>query len=512
MRLPFPERLRWKNVLVYALVLFVGMLATGTDVRFAALVVVFALLFCGAVNRGGGLYYPSGAYIFFNGVLICLLGVTYKTFFLFEAGESNLRSPIATMLVYCGGMAGMWAAVWFSKRLTPKRGFLSGLVSIETMKQSAIGCLIAGSFLILSITGVQKGGSLGAALAETNRFPQFAIMLGTIYEVHASKGKRAWNWIVLVQGVILFGYGVVNTSKEGMFLGPVTWLISAIAARYDFKPRLLIGIGIFSFLMVYYMVPYSQYVRNFRDHDLSQAANRATTLEYIFRLGEVRQLYLDENAAADYFSGPHFYNSNQGLLDRLAAIGMDDALVDRTEQGFVFGLYPVYHGIINTVPTFIWPGKPGFATGNTYGREISVLAADDTTTGISFSPEADAYHEAKWLGIFVVMPLICFVYFLANDAFVGSARDSPWPLLLIVLASHIAPEGGLDSMLLQVVEGSIGIMFMAFFIRYVMPLAIRLATGGEKTVVRRTMDFRLGSKPLNRAPAPEPAVSGTPTP
>ncbi len=512
MRLPFPERFRWKSVLIYAFVLFIGMMATGTDIRFAALVVVFTFLFAGAVNQSGGVYYASGSFIFFNGVLICLLGVTFKTFFLFQRGESNLRSPLVTMLVYCGGMAAMWAAVAVSKRLTPRRGLLSGLVNMSTMRQSAIGCLIVGNFFILTISGIQKGGSLGAAIAETNRFPQFAIMLATIYEVQASNGRRAWNWIVIVQGVILFAYGVVYTSKEGMFLGPVTWMVSAIAARYDFKPRLLIGMGIFSFLMVYYMVPYSQYVRNFRDRDQSRSVNQATALDYIFRLGEVRQLYLDETNGTDYSLGPHFYNESHGLMDRLAAIGMDDALIDRTEQGFVFGLYPTYHGIINTVPTFIWPGKPQFFTGNTYGRELGVLGPDDVSTGISFSPQADAYHQAKWLGLLVVMPLICFAYFLANDTFVGSAKDSPWPLLLIVLASHIGAEGGLDAMILQIVEGSIGIMFMAFVIRYVLPLAIRLGTGGEKTIVRKTIEFRLGSKPLGRPVSAESNPTGSSTP
>lgn len=512
MRFPFPERFEWKNVLLFTVVLFIGMIVTGTDVRFALLVSLFTFLFAGAVNRAGGLYYASGAYIFFNGVLLCLLGVLYKTFFLFEPGESHLLAPLTTMAVYCGGMAGMWMAVWASKKLSPRRGFLSSFVNYSTMKQSAIGCLILGNLLLLVISGNQKGGSLGAALAETNRFPQFAIMLATIYELHISNGKRAWNWIVITQGILLFAYGVIYTSKEGMFLGPVTWALAAISAKYDFKPKLLLGGGLFLFFMVYYMVPYSQYVRNFRDRDNSRQANQTTTLDYIFRLNEVRQLYLEGSENDGYVTGPHFYDKEQGLMDRLAAISYDDALIDRTDQGFVFGLYPVFHGIINTVPTFIWPSKPPFFTGNVYGREIGALGPDDVTTGISFSPQADAYHEAKWLGIFVIMPLVCFVYFLANDSFVGSTRDSPWPLLLIVLASHIAPEGELDAMLLQVVEGSIGIMFMATLIRYVMPLVVRLSTGGERTVVRRTMQFRLGSGPLGRPKTPDPEATGSSTP
>ena len=478
--------------------LFVGQLATGTDVRFAVGISLFIILFAAAFNQAGGLYYPSGAFIFFNGVLTLLLGVTYKVFLL-ERGESHLLSPYLSIMVYCGGMASMWGAVAISKRFTPRRGLLTSFVNKDTMMQSAIGCFVLGSFFILAFGSVQqKGGSLGAAISETNRFPQFAIMLATTYELRISNGRRAWNWLVITQSLILFALGVIYTSKEGMFTGPITWLITVVAARFNFKPKLLIGGALFAFFMVYYMVPYSQYVRVFRDKTNSRVANQTTTLDYIFRLNEVRALYLDSEEKSDYDKLPHLYDKSQGLMDRLCALGMDDSIIARTEDGFVFGLYPTYHGIVNTIPTFLWHDKPFFFTGNEYGRELGVLAADDFTTGVSFSISADGFHEAKWLGLFVVLPLICFAYFLANDSFVGSAKDSPWPLLLIILASHMGPESALDGLLLQVAEGSIGILFMALVIRYLLPLAVRVMTGGERTVVRRTRDFRLGAQPLGR--------------
>ena len=500
-------------MLLFTTLLFVGEIATGTDIFFALLMALFLVLFTGAVNRGGGLYYASGAYIFFNGVLLVILGMTYKVFLL-EPAESHLQAPITTMLVYCGGMASMWLAVAASKKLTPRRGLLSSFVSQQTMMQSAIGCFLLGNFFIVIFGGSYQGaGSVGAAISETNRFPQFAIMLATTYEIRVSNGRRAWNWVVITELIILFGLGVISSSKEGMFLGPVTWMVTAIAAGYNFKPRLLIVAGSFAFFMLYYMVPYSQYVRNFRDKEGSRAANQAVALEYIFRLNDVRELYLTEyEDPTIYTRGPHLYDRSQGLVDRLTAIAMDDALVDRTAQGFVFGLWPTYHGVLNTVPTFLWKNKPQFFTGNEYGRELGVLSVDDLSTGIAFSPEADVFHQAKWFGIFVVMPLVCFVYFLANDSFAGSVKDSPWPLLLVILATHLAPEGGIDTILLQVVEGSIGIMFMALVIRYVLPLGVRVMTGGEKTVVRKTIDFRLGAQPLARSEGTEPAAANAGTP
>lgn len=507
MRFPYPERFRWKSVFLFTVLLFVAELAVGTDVRFAALVSLFTVLFAGGVNRAGGLNYASGAYIFFNGLLICLLGVVFKTLLL-EPGETHLKAPYTTMLVYCGGMASMWLAAEANHLLRPRRGFLSSFVNQDTMMQSAIGCFVMGLGITLVFSGPRVGGSVGAALSEVNRFPQFAIILATLHAIRVSGGRRAWNWLVIAQVVILFSFGVLYTSKEGMFQGPVTWLVTAVAARFDFKPKLIFGGAVFMFVMIFYMVPYSQYVRLFRDE--SNSVNRAVTLDYLFRLDEVRGLYKDSLEASDAFETvPHYYNAPQGLMDRLAAISMDDAIINRTQEGFVFGIYPTYHGIINMVPTFIWRNKPFFFTGNEYARELGFLPADDVTTGVSFSPQADSYHQAKWYGIFIIMPLVCFAYFLANDSFVGSVRDSPWPLLLIILAAHLAPEGGIDSMLLQVAEGSIGILFMAVVIRYVLPLLIRVASGNEKTIVRKTLDFRQAPQPRRRAESTQ-ANSATP--
>ena len=46
--------------------------------------------------------YPSGSFIFFNAMLTCIVGLTYKLF-LGEPGNSNLRDPVSTMLAYCAG-------------------------------------------------------------------------------------------------------------------------------------------------------------------------------------------------------------------------------------------------------------------------------------------------------------------------------------------------------------------------------------------------------------------------
>ena len=507
MRLPYPERFSWKYILLLILALFLGQAVTGTNVYFSLLVSAYILLWVGAFNTAGGMYYTSGAFIFFTGMLVVIVGMTFKVT-TGEFGESHLLSPNKTMSVYCAGMAAMWGAAFFSRRLSPRRGLLANIAANETMMSAAIGCFIFGAVLqVIFGSEYATTGTIGSAVRQFNRFPQMAILLATTYELSKSNQRRAANWVVYCGVGWLFCWGVIYSSKEGMFVGPVTWILASWAGGFNFKPKYLLVGGVFVWFMLYYMVPYSAYVRNFRDKDGSRAANQATALEYIFKLGEVRKLVYETETADDYLYAPHLYNHEHGLIDRMSMMAYDDAIIDRTDQGFVFGLYPVYHAILNAVPRFIWKNKPFFFTANEYGRELGVIGDDDVTTGISFSPVADAYHEAMWFAVLVVWPIVIFVYFFVTDAMVGSVRYSPWPLLPIALVSHLAPEGMVDGVILQITEGTIGMLVVAWTVRYVFPMSMRLLTGNERTVVRKTTDFKIGiPKSITGVDAKNPAI------
>ena len=497
MRLPYPERFSWKYILLLILALFLGQAVTGTNVYFSLLVSAYILLWVGAFNAAGGMCYTSGAFIFFTGMLVVIVGMTFKVT-TGEAGESHLLSPIKTMSVYCAGMAGMWLAASLSRRLTPRRGLLANIAANETMMTAAIGCFIFGAILqVIFGSEYASSGTVGSAIRQFNRFPQVGILLATTYELNRSDQRRAGNWVVYAGVAWLFAWGVIYSSKEGMFIGPVTWILAAWAGGFNFKPKYLFWGGLFVWFMMYYMVPYSAYVRNFRDKDGSRGANQTTALEYIFKLGEVRKLALEGNSTEDYLYAPHLYNHEYGLIDRMSMMAYDDAIIDRTDQGYVFGLYPVYHAILNVVPRFFWHDKPFFFTANEYGRELAVIGEDDVTTGISFSPIADAYHESTWFAVLIVFPLIIFVYFLVTDSIVGSTKFSPWPLLPIALVSHLAPEGMVDGLILQITDGTLGMLIVAWTVRYIFPMTIRLLTGTERTVVRKTPVVKLGFTPLS---------------
>lgn len=483
-----------KWVALFATVLLLAQLAEHTEAAFAMLSFCYIFIFAFAFNLAGGFYFPSGAWILLNGTLTVVIGVVYKLF-VNEPGENNLGNPTKTMFLFCVAMAMYGLAAYLSSVTRPKQALMETASQGEQMKKAAIGCLIAGWFLAYATLGGDRASaSLASAFAQLNHFLRMAIILGTVYEIKASHGKRSANWIVWLAGVYPFFMGLAYFSKEGMFLPLSTWLVPAIVLRFNFSRFQVIGIGLALTFMFYYLVPYSQVGRQSRDPDGNVMNNIKAMPQYLEHLGDVRKVYLETAVVEDRKDVPHFYTKDQGLFDRLQMLAYDDAMIKYTDEGNVFGLYPTYASFANSVPHFLWKDKPNFSTGNTFGRELGVISDDDLSTGISFSPMADAYHEATWFGVLVLLPFTMYLLFFVADSLSGDVRKAPWGLLYIAIFTHIAPEGLLQGQIYTLVYGSEAVIFVTLAAKYVMPLLTNLLTGGERTRVRRTMQFPVAGR------------------
>ena len=510
MRFPLPERFELRGTIVFIVLIAVAQRIEGTDATFSLLTSLYIALFALAFNVGGGLYFLAGAYIFFNGTLAAIFGIVYKIL-VAEPGQSNLTEPNTTMEVYCLGMAGMLFAAALSRRLVPKQAIFSNMVADGSMKQAAAGCLIVGVLIqVLTAGGGQKSASISSALGQVNHFIQMAIILGTSYEIQHSKGKRSSNWIVWIAGLWLFFFGVIVFSKEGMFISLFSWLVPAVVLRFDFSRKQIIGGLIVGFVVIHYLVPFSQYGRNLRTE--GGGANAVGAFELLSHPERTRQLSLEKEGEQDDEGAPHYYNNPQGLADREQMLAIDDALIAYTDQGNYRGIEPTINAFENVVPHFIWRNKPTGLTGNEYAHEINLLSEDDDTTGISFSPAADAYHQAGFLGVLLIIPFVTFVLFLVGDTIAGDTRKSPWGLLFVALSSHLAPEGLVGGAVYLATYGAFAVILIALFARYLLPIVANLLTGSERTRVRRTMEFRPAARgsrinPLLRQSDPESPVN-----
>lgn len=497
MRIPFAERIRFKYAVMFAVFIFLAQMLEGTNLAFSVLCAAFICLSCIAFNMARGFLYPSGAFIFFNAMLTCIVGFTYKIL-LNEPGDSHLQEPNTLMLAYCLSMVVYGVVATFTRKLAPSPGLLSGMSTGESMKKAAVGALLLGGFLeALSLNGTTPGSFL-AAVRQLNLFMQMSILLATFYQVKKTNGRESSNWVVwtAVTWGVFFG-GVLGSSKAGFLTAPVTWVIAAITAGYDFRRKQIIGIVFAIVFFQVFLVPYSQTARNFREETPTLAGNLHTAEQLLGDIGQTRATYQEDakNAAAESGNQFSYYERPQGFFDRLNIMGPDDALFAYTDEGNYEGLMPTYISLLNVIPHFLWQNKPVFYAGNEYGREIGIIDDQNEGTGISFSPTADAYHQVGWYGL-ALLAVIIFVLFMVMDGLSGDLRLAPWGLLFTVLMAHSANEGMIGGQIYIFTYVALGVVIVALMSKYVLPIVSGVITNTDRTRVVQTRTFQAMTKPV----------------
>jgi hypothetical protein len=485
-RLPFPERVSLTPVIVFAIVLCTLQIYQGTAPLFSLCSFLFIIVAAIAFNVAGGITRPSGAYILSFAVLAVIVGLTWKAV-VGEPADSNLQAPMVTIEVYLASMCSMLGAVFVSRRLTTKRALLANFVTDQSMQSATMGCLVTGLVLSITLTLVPRSarepGTILSGLLQLNRFLPMAIFLGVIHAIRRSGGTSSISLPVLIAGGVSFALGVLGFSKEGIITPFVCWLVAASSQRYKVSLPQIAG-GIFvAFFIFHYLVPYSQYGRNYGTASFS--SNLDVSLAMLSDLGGVRREYegIEVEDEQDELVRGYFTN-HQGFFDRLQMIGPDDGLIAFTESGTVAGLTPIYISFANLIPHFIWKNKPSFNAGNFYAHQMGFLADEDDTTGISFSPAGEAFHLMRWNGVLIVAPLLWIMLFAWFDSLCGDVRKSPWGLLIMVVFAHAAPEGGVGIVIYTMGYGTIALVFAAFAATYLMPIFGEIVAGPSKRTVR----------------------------
>ena len=504
MRIPVPTRFNLKHVAIFAAILFLAQQINGTTIVFSVLTLLFLALFVAAFHIAGGLVYPSGAWIFFFATLTALVGITYKNF-IGEAGQSNLQSPNVTLGAYCVGMAGMGVAAYFTRLFRPKQPLLANIAVGEGMRSAAGGCLVLA--LVLHFSAVILPGSLYTAVTQVNHFAVMAMLLAIYYEIQVSNGSRSMNWIAWVSAADIFFYGLLAFTKEGIFTPALAWFLPCVVLGYNFRKRQLIGFVLAIAFGFYYLVPYAQIGRSERTN--TTEGNFAAAIKYLSDLNATREMYLADQGDRESGDGAvQYFNKPQGFFDRLQMLDYDDALITYTDQGHHIGFAPTVVDYMNLIPRVFYPNKPFINVGNSYARELGIIPADDTTTGISFSPVGDAYHQLGWYGVALLIPGVLFILFFVTDSLTGDVRVAPWGLLSIIVFAHVAPEELLAGSIYTTGYGTFAVVVVALLARYVLPSVSALFTGGNRVDVRRAGKIAM---PLPR-PRERVEPSSTPTP
>jgi hypothetical protein len=475
MRLEFPDRIPLGKAVGCAAGLAAIQLFQHTTPSFVFLFFGFVVVTVAAFNSAGGFSRPSGVYIFWFALLAVIFGVVGKAF-LGEPANSNLRVPETTMAVYVASMLMMWLAAAISRKLTRNSQGLALVLGANhiNLRYSAVGCMVMGVFLIMvnEFSPQSAGGTL-SALNQINYFLPLGIILGTIDVLQRSQGRRSTDSLIWAAIIFSFVWGAIQFSKQAMFTPFIAWMLAAFHMRLRLRPIHVVSMAAFAVLSVMVLSPLSS-GRDDVYPGMTLGGRLLLAESLVLNVKQVRQNAYDEQINAEDNGGQGgYYNQPEGLIDRLSMVPNDDALIAFTQQGHVLGFAPVEGNFENWIPHALMPDKVKLnevGGGNFYEHEMGNIAANDFTTGISFSPAAEAFHLGGWAGIFLLMPLILTMFFVVFDLLLGDMRRHAWGLLVVLLFGHIAPELGILGPIYETMFGSFGIIASILFCIYVAPI------------------------------------------
>jgi hypothetical protein len=460
-------------------VLFVVQQFQHTGLVFSVLFFAFVVMANIAFNVGGGFSRASGAYVFLFAMLTIVIGVVWKAV-LGEAADSNLLAPQLDLACYTASMMMLLLVILANKVITGKaQGIARGEIDYTL---AALGCLIpAMAQTLLNALGAGGPGSVLSALNQLTQFYPLATILGTIGAIKDSGGRRSVNFVSGFSLGLALLLGTLAFSKQGMLTPLVCWLIAAAFMRFKLRAVHFIAIPLCA-VFAFSVAPLLAGGRIYVAEDGSYPARAAIAWNILTHLGQVRQDQIDSNNAQVESQGHvGYYNRPQGFFERLSILSTDDTFFNYTDHGHYIGYRVVLENYENFIPHFLLPDKPVPVGGNFYAHEIGGFLADaDDSTGISFSPVAEAYHIGGWPGIFILLPAIWLSLFAGVDYICGDLRRSPWGLLVVLLFSHAAAESLLGGLIWISVFGNLGIILAILYTTDFAPVLGALFYGGNR--------------------------------
>jgi hypothetical protein len=492
-RLSLPTRISLPMTFVFASVFFCVQQIEHTNLYFSLLYYAFLILSVVAFNFAEGFTRLTGAYIFWYATLIVIVGVTWKAV-VGEAADSNLFSPLLDMSLYTGSMAMLLLVTLLNKKVDVRSMGIGGGFSKAELDYTGagLGCLIVWiSIIYADVFFGQAPGGLVSALVQVNVFGPLGLILVTIGAAKDSGGRRITNTISILAFLYFSYLGIASFSKQAMLTPMVCWLVGAFYSRLRLRFIHVVAMVLMAAAAFGFVSPLSASRDLAEDLDYPQRVELAANLliHYSVLRAHVKQLEDQEQ-----FGGlNNYYDTPQGsLIERLSMIPPDDELFSFSAQGHFEGITPVLEYFSNLAPHFINPNKTMIYSGNYYAHEMGAgLGEDDWSTGISYSPVAEAYHCEGWGGILWLLPLIWMLLFTSVDFVVGDMTKYPWGLMVVVWFAHAAPETLLGGMIYYIGYGNFGMMLAIVIVTRIAPIVGALFTGRAPSLpVRRLNGVR----------------------
>jgi hypothetical protein len=313
------------------------------------------------------------------------------------------------------------------------------------------------------VLGAAPGGIL-SIINQLNIFLPLGVLMSTIGAIQNSNGRHSVDLVSLFSIVLNIIMGSLAFSKQGMLEPIVCWVIAAAYMRF----RLTTVTYIVLIPTLYFALFMAAPISGLRtDVVTGSYTERVTILIHgLTHWDELKQREAESDEfAREHSEGSTYFGTSQGgLVERSTMLPVDDSLFLFTYNGHEDGYETILWDFENWIPHFMLPDKRTGYTGNHYVHEMGGgLAEEDNSTGISFSPVAEAYHVGGWVGVLILMPAIWLLFFITTDLTVGDITKSPWGLLVVILLIHAAPESLLSGLIQSIAYGNLSFAFAMFF-------------------------------------------------
>jgi hypothetical protein len=482
MRLSLPTRVPLSKTFIYLSVFFCVQQLEHTGLLFSVLYFGFVILSVLAFNLAEGFTRITGAYIFWYSTLIVIVGVTWKAM-VGEPADSNLLNPLLDMALYTASMVMLLLVTVLNRKMDFRAIGIGGGFSKGELNYTAagLGCIIVWLGILFSVPIFGNApGSITSALNQVNVFGPLGIILATIGAIKDSGGRRSVNMISIAV-FVYFGYlGLISFSKQIMISPMVCWAVGAFYARLRVRFVHVVAIVVMAVASFGFISPLSA------SRDLGEGMDNDQHIVlawYLLTHRSVLQEHIKQIAVTRDMGVAEYYDEPQGsLIERLSMIPPDDQLFTFSAKDHYEGMTPIYQYFGNLLPHFLNPDKQVTYSGNFYAHEMgSGLAEDDNTTGISFSPVAEAFHCEGWGGVLWLLPVIWILLFSSVDFVVGDMTKYPWGLMVVVWLAHGAPEQLVGGMIYFMGYGNFGMVLAIIVVTRIAPILGTLFLGRAPT-------------------------------
>lgn len=449
--------------LLAVLLSFAAQLAVGTDVTVALLFSGSILFGLYAVSLGGGVRSPAGLLNAMMIVKFLVIAIVLKVFLLSPVDE-NLLSPVATASVMALGFLGLLTGTWIQRALPSLR-----LLLIPAVFDPKMYFALAMVFLVCGYGGylvaigpelaggeLQTGGFIGVARAMSS-FKSFAIV-PALYYAWQLRGRRMMTHpLVLAILIIQITAGAFTTGKLDA-MEPLAFYLLVGFLRYGFMDKRLwaaASVGVIYYALIVY--PYSQYVRSHGGREGSgqeRLEAMTTVLWQIATDPDFRQMV--DTKIRPY--GHSYLGEEWQPFARFAMVGEADRLISATEEQQSFtGWETIVWGFQLMMPSFLYPEKPIWGTGNYLAHIAGDVNSSDMTTQVAYGVMANLYNAFSYGGVFLGSAIFFSVFYYVLRVFFrdpvwspSPSGDTIWYFLIVAAFGHSLVEQSLAGLIAAV--------------------------------------------------------------